>query len=187
MSNPTPKAKPTPFNGEMYESQLEARGAIFLDYHPLVTTYRPKPGTFLVDGEEYTPDFIIRIMGVDIIVEIKPTDPSQQHRDKLMKIAEYTRCEVIYLIGSWYKDGIPFIRSSNDKFEKPIALARHVLGTGRIGKIIEEVKAVRFDLNLVHKSKRIVSDEEFKEIIGQWQLFSQRLVLNGRKKSPRKT
>lgn len=173
--SPSPKAKPTVFDGETYDSQLEARGAVFLDYHPLVSSWRPKPGVFNIDGEEYTPDFIIRILGVEIIVEIKPLDPSEQHRAKLMQVANYTRLEVIYLIGSWFKDEIPYIRSSHDGFEKPISLHRHVLGTGRLQKIIEAVKAIRFDLNQIHTSKRIQSDADYEQTLAQWQLFSRRL------------
>jgi hypothetical protein len=153
-----PKAIPTVYDGERYDSQLEARGAAFFDMHPLVSAWRPKPGTFNFGDEEYTPDFIITILGVEIIVEVKPSDPSTAHRAKLMRVAEYTQREVVYLIGSWFKDEIPYIRSSNDVFEKVISLHRHVI-----------------DLNQVHKSKRILSDDEYEKVLAQWQLFSRKI------------
>ncbi|MBX5010876.1 hypothetical protein HJB67_13015 [Rhizobium lentis] len=64
----TIKAIPTIYNNVQFRSRLEARWAAFFDLSGIEWDYEP----FDLDG--WTPDFLLRAGGVDMLSEVKPID-----------------------------------------------------------------------------------------------------------------
>lgn len=82
---PLPVALETTFNGVRYRSRLEARWALFLkeldiNFHYEFEGYR------LPDGTCYLPDFYLPTQ--DIFLEIKPSNPNKEERNKASGLAE---------------------------------------------------------------------------------------------------
>ncbi len=59
-------AIPTMYKGVQFRSRLEARWAAFFDLARTPWLYEP------LDLEGYIPDFVIKWLGVDLLVEVKP-------------------------------------------------------------------------------------------------------------------
>lgn len=169
-----PKAKPTFYLEEKFDSQLEVQAAVFFDNHPLIVARNYHPGTFIYNGEKYDPDFLVEINRSDFLVEVKPSEPTQTYLDKLKVVAEFTKeTGILILIGSWFKESLPSVRSSSDGFRTLVPLQRSPLG-GRIKPAIECVKNIRFDLKHVIKSPLQLGDDHFSKIRQQWSLYSRK-------------
>jgi hypothetical protein len=170
------KAKPTTYNGTRYDSQLEARWAIFLDHHPLISAWTPGKnlGTFRVDDETYTTDFAIKL-GVPVfefLLEAKPSRPSDSYIDKLRIVSKYTKIEIVVGFGSFYQNETPEILTSDDDFQRVIPLAKHLLGAGRVKRAIDLAKSARFDLAQPIQSPNAISKEAFDDLRNKFILFS---------------
>ncbi len=176
--------KPATYNGVDFRSQLETRWAIFLDHHPLVTawSYEPckfewklnGPGTDGSTYEHYTPDFLIRVQAFEFILEVKPEEITHHYRLLLQAVAKISGIEVICGIGSWFNPKPwPTIRSSADDFATSIPLKEHLLGSGRLNKIVEIVQNARFDIKTgLPTSPRIAGTGDFDEIRKKWREYT---------------
>ena len=76
-----PRGIPTTYRGVRFRSRLEARWAAFFDRCNWKWSYEP------LDLEGYIPDFLLHFDANDLLIEVKPTRPSddhEQHADKIM-------------------------------------------------------------------------------------------------------
>jgi len=81
------KAKPTYYNNRLYRSRLEARWAAFFDLSRIDFEYEP------LDLYKWSPDFLIRVVRREYLVEIKPqSNWDQELMDKIAFHQEEYRC-----------------------------------------------------------------------------------------------
>jgi hypothetical protein len=107
------KSIETHYKGYRFRSRLEARWAVFFDACGLKWEYE-KEGYELENGEKYLPDFWFDLCdwdpgfsGLGNFVEIKPTEPNEQEREKLRLLAKGTKHTVMCFWGKpgetgWY-------------------------------------------------------------------------------------
>jgi len=99
--------KPTAYKGITFKSRLEARWAVFFEYHPLITDCIYEPGTFeFNNGWQYTPDFRIGFAGSMFMLEVKPITPEDQVIQQLLEVAKHSDIPMLLAVGDFYSDNI---------------------------------------------------------------------------------
>jgi hypothetical protein len=100
----------TRYDGCYFRSRLEARWAVFFNHLDIAYEYEPEGYT--KDGIKYLPDFYLpQVHGYGVYVEIKPSAPSQEEKDKAQMLCEVTKKYVYVFSGPipWrdqdYSDG----------------------------------------------------------------------------------
>lgn len=84
----------TEYNGYRFRSRLEARWAVFMDALSIPYVYEPEG--FEMEGMRYLPDFWLP--GLNYWVEVKPTSPNAEEREKAERLAAGTNFPVLFLI-----------------------------------------------------------------------------------------
>lgn len=107
--------KPSSYRGQLYRSRLEARWAIYFDWHPLVTRWEYEPRKFTLDkqGWDYTPDFQIQYRSRFIYIEVKPCTVTPEYYWVLQEYVRAHSLELWLCEGNFYQ-GNPTIRSLLD-------------------------------------------------------------------------
>jgi len=110
--------KPTTYRGRHCKSRLEARWAVFLDYHFAVDVWEYEPMTFRnpETGWDYTPDFIVKVGPYSMFLEIKPVLPTETYIEELLTILPYLPLPLMLAVGDFYED-VPQLASINEVFE----------------------------------------------------------------------
>jgi len=91
----------TIYKGYRFRSRLEARWAVFFDALNQKWEYE-REGYLLEDGSRYLPDFWLPILprvNTGQIVEIKPTEPNDVERTKLLLLSKGTEMPVFCFWG----------------------------------------------------------------------------------------
>lgn len=105
MSDKHIEAKPTQYRGVQFKSRLEARWAAFFDYYHLINEwlYEPTTLTLLEKGWEFTPDFRITFGGMPLMVEVKPTEVTEEHHYLLETFgARLKATPLLLVVGDFY-------------------------------------------------------------------------------------
>jgi hypothetical protein len=102
------RAIETRYKGYRFRSRLEARWAVFFDSLGLRWEYEPE-GYELGDGRRYLPDFFVRFEpgwdaekrhpGAGYWVEVKPTAPTADEKDRLLQVVAFTKHHGSVVIG----------------------------------------------------------------------------------------
>ena len=90
------RAIETHYKGYRFRSRLEARWAVFFDALGIEWEYEREG--YDLDGVWYLPDFWIAPWRA--FVEIKPTMPTAEERDKCLRLALATACRCLIVYGS---------------------------------------------------------------------------------------
>ena len=108
--NQAPEPKPTRYAGINFRSRLEARWAVFLDFHFLVLDwlYEPRHLT-LPNGWEYTPDFLFYLGDWKLFLEIKPEQPTEAYVGFVSEFLPQLSHPIYIAWGSFYKKEVPFV------------------------------------------------------------------------------
>jgi hypothetical protein len=101
----TLKAIETAYDGRLFRSRLEARWAVF--FRALGMRYVYEPEGYDLDGTWYLPDFYLPFL--QLFVEIKPDEPSDDEQMRCAKLARATGRNVVLLSGQpsgpeWHDD-----------------------------------------------------------------------------------
>lgn len=151
------QAKPTSYRGRQCKSRLEARWAVFLDYHFLVNVWEYEPKTFRVPetGWEYVPDFIVKVGPFQFFLEVKPAIPTKDYIKELLMILPVLGKPLILAVGDFYGNELPRLADLNEVFERvlrdepgnvePISLDQ-TLWFPNPSDAIRTAKTFRFDL-----------------------------------------
>ena len=113
---PKPKhiePKPTSYRGQLFRSKLEARWAVFLDYHFIIDSWQYEPHTFALPqkGWTYTPDFLFRAGPFVGYIEVKPKAISEQQEYVYTQMLQQLGGVPLYLgIGTFYKRKVPTLQ-----------------------------------------------------------------------------
>lgn len=108
------EAKPTRYCGIQFRSRLEARCAVFLNYHESVRAwqYEPCKLTMLRKNWDYTPDFAVWLRSSspkktpDLLLECKPDAVSEEYLAVLMAFASEKLCGNGHLQTPYYHYGV---------------------------------------------------------------------------------
>lgn len=93
------KAIPTEYDGVKYKSRLEARWAMYFNLLQIYAEY--EPFTIRNNGEEYVPDFHSVAVSETkrTIIEIKPKIPNSNYLDRLVRIHDPSKSDIIIFCG----------------------------------------------------------------------------------------
>ena len=99
------KPKPTKYNSILYKSRLEAKWAVFFDKLGINAIYEPVTSTY--NGYKYTPDFYLiskvvfepNMTHSGILVEIKPTEPTEEYIDFVNNMIDFDKTDFILCVG----------------------------------------------------------------------------------------
>ncbi len=94
------RAIDTEYNGYFFRSRLEARWSIFFEKAGI--KYRYEPEGVNLDGVRYLPDFFLPEL--NFWVEVKPDKPTEQERDKAVRLCVASRQSVVILAGEVWDD-----------------------------------------------------------------------------------
>lgn len=156
------QAKPTSFMGVQFRSRLEARWSFFLQENQLVESWKYEPTTVrLLNGWEYTPDFLIKVrkpimaFGAiphtplektqDFYLEVKPNVPSTAYENTILSFGIILARPLFIVYGNWYD--IPFhvgLVSDRAGSKGVSAAFDQMLFTDRVA--LESARNHRFDL-----------------------------------------
>ena len=136
------EARPTEYRGIVFRSKSEAQLAYMFEHSTLgVTDWIYEPEKFKLPNG-YCPDFLIYMKSLILLIEYKPTIPSETYvKTFYERLANYPnelgllRGGTI-LYGSVYTDGIYEL----DKYYKPKRIEAFTR------ELMEKAKAYRFDL-----------------------------------------
>lgn len=101
------KPIPTEYKGTLYRSKLEARWAVFFDAIGFHVMYEPFDKLInKANGIEYKPDFYL-LQGItpekgvhsNILIEIKPCEPSQQYINFLERFHDPDKSIILVCVG----------------------------------------------------------------------------------------
>lgn len=145
--------KPTRYRKIKFRSRLEARWAVFLDHYFRIEEWIYEPCEITVSTpaaitNKYTPDFHIRIEGVNYYLEVKPSYPSLEYVSDLKEIAKLTRTPVVLGYGSFWKNDCPIAETHEVKghtTHPTILIANHLFYNSI--KAYDIAKDFRLDLN----------------------------------------
>lgn len=119
---PQIEAKKTWYRGTLYNSRLEARWAVFLDYHFMVNDFRFEPRTFrLSNGWSYTPDFYVKTGPLEFFLEVKPDVPTIEYLEERFTFQAQMKVPLYIGYGSFYRED-PMIVEINTS-AKPCSVA----------------------------------------------------------------
>lgn len=102
------KPIPTEYNGTLYRSKLEARWAVFFDAIGFQVMYEPFDKLVNeTSGVEYKPDFFL-LQGItpergvlsNILIEIKPREPSLQYLHFLQRFHDPGKSMILVCVGA---------------------------------------------------------------------------------------
>ena len=99
------KAINTKYNGYNFRSRLEARWAIYFDQFGVEWLYEHEG--YDLDGTYYLPDFYFPKF--KMYAEVKPTDFTEDEKQKCVLLAKQSMCPVIQLVGAPNIDTIAVI------------------------------------------------------------------------------
>ena len=94
------RAIDTEHSGYFFRSRLEARWSIFFEEAGI--KYRYEPEGVNLDGMRYLPDFFLPEL--NFWVEVKPDKPTEQERDKAIRLCVASRQNVVILAGEVWHD-----------------------------------------------------------------------------------
>lgn len=99
------EAKPTTYRKTRYKSRLEARWAVFLDYHFLVDQFAYEPLKVAHPDKRWTyiPDFVLKVGPLHFFLEVKPVQPTDEYMEVLHQFAQVLRYPLLLATGSFYR------------------------------------------------------------------------------------
>lgn len=109
------EAKPTSYRGTRHRSRLEARWAVFLDYHQMVDhfAYEPLKVQHPTKAWDYIPDFIWKVGPLRGFLEVKPVEPTKEEVETLKEFSQVLRWPLWLAVGSFYRT-VPRLRCLTD-------------------------------------------------------------------------
>lgn len=135
-------SKPTEYLNIRFKSRLEARWAVFLNEHFVVTEFRYEPFTV---NNKYTPDFLVTTnIPQSFVLEVKPQLPNEQTINELKEIADTLKHDLYLAFGSFYKDERPKLQKINPKRMGPVLELSDIFVVSE--SAINAAKSHRFDL-----------------------------------------
>lgn len=101
----------TTYRGRSFRSRLEARWAVFLDYHHLVDVWEYEPRTFQhpSKGWSYTPDFVVKVGPFRFMAEIKPEQPTPEYLAVLLHFVPVIGQKLVVCWGDFFQGNIPLL------------------------------------------------------------------------------
>lgn len=170
---PNPIApKPTTLGKHKFRSRLEARWAIFFEYHRLIHQWVYEPGVvYLPNGQKYTTDFLIKYGHSLLMIEVKPSEPTAETIETLASAHEVflvrNRSPLILVYGDFFSGKIDDLTSINlAEPTKKVPLSRTFAASD---EAYAAATAYRFDLlntpSPFPAPFRQGSEEKFREAI----------------------
>jgi len=142
----TIKAKPTKYRGVVHRSRLEAKWAVFFDFHFMAETcvYEPRKFTDPETGWDYLPDFYLNFGSVfHYYLEVKPVMPDASYLEDLTAFIPVLPAPLLLCVGDFYKSAPVVHRFNNDG----VGVAEEVIDVFMEGKeALEAAQGFRFDL-----------------------------------------
>lgn len=140
------QAKPTIYGKVSFKSRLEARWAVFLDHHTCVADWVYEPRTWKDPKTNwmYTPDFLVKVGPIQVLLEVKPDMPSREYIENLGIFTPIMPHSLWVAFGDFY-EGTPSLFSMAAKGLPPEPLTACGLFPFQ-EEAIQTAAAFRFDL-----------------------------------------
>lgn len=182
---PPIKPKPTRYGDVVFRSRLEARWAVFLDYHFLVDYWVHEPQQFQSEeGWGYTPDFLFCIAQFGFILEVKPIQPTPDYLAVLEGLKQaMPEFQVCLGVGDFYT-GPPLFQNYTTG-EGPFPLHK-VPFFPNAKEAIEMARGYRFDLPYQPPPRKMGWPGELQAHISQWVAEEKKRARRSGGKRPRR-